>query len=79
MDESHMTVTVTSAPDREDLYAEILFRHRQWAEVRLASTTEIPELVIYPARNGEPYVFPVESVRRALEEAVIRLLKVEGK
>jgi hypothetical protein len=79
MDESEMTVAVTSTTERDDLYAEILFQNCQWAEVRLASATRSPELVIYPPLNGEPYVFSVESVRRALEEAVIRLQRVEGK
>lgn len=72
-----MIVTVTSDPGRDDLYAEIFFGRVQWAEVRISPSTGEPELVIYAPVESQSWAFPLEAAQRALEEAKVRLLKVE--
>jgi hypothetical protein len=71
-------VTITTTDEREDMFAELFVDGTQWAEVTLVPGTGTSTVTIFPPLDGEPYRFSVDEIKRALDEAVMRLRKVEG-
>ena len=67
-----MRVEIASPPDREKLVAPILLDGEQWAEVN--QEKHRLQVEIYPRRDGKPWIFDLEEVVQALNEAQRRLL-----
>jgi hypothetical protein len=78
VDNAAIEVTVTTTDEREDVFAELFVDGIQWGEVTLVPGTGTTTVTIFPSLDGEPYRFSVEELKRALDEAVTRLRKVEG-
>ena len=72
-----MKFVVTSAPDREDLVAEIYCGDTQWAELSREAGPFVLE--IYPNPDGTPWAFELSSVLEALEQARGRLERLGAK
>ncbi len=78
MEEKKISVTITSAPEREDLYAEVFLDDVQWAEVRLDVDTGEATLVVYAPLAGDSWNLPLQEVQDALDEAIGRLRTMYG-
>jgi hypothetical protein len=77
-DNAKIEVTVTTAEGREDLFAELFVDGIQWGEVTIAPSTGASIVTIFPPLKGQTYRFSVDDLKRALDEAVARLIRVES-
>jgi len=67
-----LKVSITSPPDREYLVAEIMLHNEQWAE--LNQERGYLSLLIYPRRDGLPWLIGYQAAVEALEKAKARLV-----
>ena len=67
-------ITINSLPDRENLVAEIYYKHYQLAEI----SQESDELLIqiYSHKNEEYWEFSLEKFQKVVEEAKQKLIAV---
>jgi hypothetical protein len=66
-----MSVDICSPPDREELIAQILHDHEQWAEIH--QETGSLTLALYPRQDGKPWEFSFDDALTALLHAQKRL------
>jgi len=67
-------ITVNSLPDRENLVAEIYYKHYQVAEI----SQETNELIIqiYSYKDKDCWEFSLEKFQKVIEEAKQKLIGV---
>ena len=67
-------ITIVSLPDRENLVAEISYKHKQVAEI----SQETNELLIqiYCYKDKDYWEFSLEEFQKIVEKAKRRLLEV---
>ena len=67
-------ITVNSLPDRENLVAEIYYKHYQVAEI----SQETNELIIqiYSYKDKDYWEFSLEKFQKVIEEAKQKLIAV---
>jgi phage pi2 protein 07 len=63
---------VASPPDREKLVIQFMIGREQFAELN-QEDTEL-ELVFYPRRDGQPWVFKYGELMTAMETAMAKLI-----
>ena len=70
-----MRIGIASPPDRKKLVAEVLYENEQWAEI--SQDLGVFKLEIYPRRNGQPWLFPLDEALSTLQVAKERLIGQE--
>ncbi len=67
-------ITVNSLPDRENLVAEIYYKHYQFAEI----SRETGEITIqfYPHPQKKYWEFSLPEIQKIIEEAKTKLIEV---
>jgi len=60
-------ITIASAPELEQVYAELSADTENWAD--LTQEDGVPKLEIYPNPTGQPWVFDLDSLLAHLREA----------
>jgi len=71
-----LTITIASAPELEQVYAELSADAQNWAD--LTQEDGVLKLEIYPNPTGQPWVFDLDSLRAHLHEARRALLNDAG-
>ncbi len=66
-------IVVTSAPDREELFAELYIGGEQWSEVIFNRSSGMFDVTIFSRRAGGEYVVPMLVLEQQLREARQRL------
>jgi hypothetical protein len=67
-----LKVSITSPPDCECLAAEIMLDNEQWAELNQGRS--YLSLLIYPRRDGQPWLIGYQAAVEALEKSKARLV-----
>jgi hypothetical protein len=67
-------ITVNSLPDRENLVAEIYYRHYQVAEISQETNKLI--IQIYSYKDNDCWEFSLEKFQKVIEEAKQKLIAV---
>jgi hypothetical protein len=70
-------IVIASLPDKEELVAEIYYKHEQWVEISNESGT--PMIVFFKKRDGSDWEFEMDKALEALETAKKRFLGMGGK
>ncbi len=68
-------ITVNSLPDRENLVAEIYYKHEQIAEIN-QETKELIIQVYAPNKEQKYWEFSLDEFQKVVEEAKQRLIAV---
>jgi len=72
---SNFRITINSLPDRENLVAEIYYKHEQVAEI----SQEAKDLIIQlyaPCKEKKCWEFSLNEFQKVVEEAKQRLIAV---
>ncbi len=69
-----MSVIITDDTDREDLFAELYSDEEQWAEMIFDRGKNTFTIEIFAPSDASSYLFELEDVQRAIEEAKSRLM-----
>jgi hypothetical protein len=64
-------VILASPPDRENLVAQISADREMWAEINHES--DHFEIEFYPRKDGDPWIFSLDELLSAIENARKRL------
>lgn len=69
-----LTYTVGSAPDREDLVADLICDDTVWAEIN--NEKGYLEIEIYSNPEGQPWSFPLDEAMKVIAVATERLIQL---
>lgn len=68
-------ITIASLPDRENLVAEIIYEHVQWAEISKEKDEVIIQFYSHPRKKY--WEFPLDEALTVLERAKKKFLEMQ--